>query len=349
MSVADCTLDGVTMTQGRRFARLAAPLHVVGGLAPEAIFSRNGVPAALVATRHLGVGRTAAHLVDSRADAQVLALGRKHAVQGRDDPRLSRKERAMIVRTEEELAACPNRAAPGSLVEDSPDSYHCAACDVTWPAIYEERDLTKCYECHVPGVRIEGFAQETYECLECEAVWHIADGEREMGPPPVWSVDDEPEAAWFEYLDRLYPPVTPEDLAFALAHSARLVVGECLDLEEWGEIRRHPHITDREGFCLDIAGPSWRALTAALRRHCPHGPTRFSILQRVLLLEGILRRGDLADWVTVEKGRRHVHPAVLEVFARTPAHELEESRFADLIRKTASENQSQEMEHDPTE
>ena len=77
---------GVTVATGRTLARLDVPTLVVGGMAPEAIFSRNGVPAALVATRHLGVGRTAAHLVDSRADAQVLTLGRKHAVQGRDDP-----------------------------------------------------------------------------------------------------------------------------------------------------------------------------------------------------------------------------------------------------------------------
>ena len=254
----------------------------------------------------------------------------------------------MTVPTEEDLSTCPSCAAPGICVEESPDSYYCADCDVTWPVIYEEKDLTKCYDCDILGIRLEGFSQETYECLECENTWHIVEGERELGLPDALPRGGESLDAWLERLDSLYPPVEPQGLAFALSLSAQFVIAECLDLDEWDEIRCHPQIADRDGFLLDIAGPSWRTLTDALRRYCQHGPTRFSILGRALLVEGLLRRGDLAEWVTIENGTRHVHPAVLEVFARTPAQELEEGEFAELIRLAARKWPSEEVEHDPT-
>lgn len=244
----------------------------------------------------------------------------------------------------EDLAACPGCASPGIHAEMHRGSTYSPACDLTWPGIYEERDPTRCHICHGSGARLEGFSHGTYECLGCEEVWHIVNGERELGLPDSLPLDDQAGHAWLERLDRRYPPVEPRDLAYALSLSAQLVIAECLDLDEWDEIRCHPGIVDRDGFLLDIAGPSWRALTDALRRRFRHGPTRFSIQERVLLLEGLLRRGALADWVIVENGARHIHPAILEVFAHTPAHELEEGRLAALIRRTAGKEYSCEEE-----
>ena len=244
----------------------------------------------------------------------------------------------------EGLTACPGCASPGIRPQDPHGSTHCPSFDSTWPDLYEERDPTRCYICHVPGVRLEGFFHETYECLRCEEVWHIVNGERELGLPDSLPLDDQAGHAWLERLDRRYPPVEPRDLAYALSLSAQLVIAECLDLDEWDEIRGHPGIVDRDGFLLDIAGPSWRALTDALRRRFRHGPTRFSIQERALWVEGLLRRGTLADWVIVENGARQIHPAVLEVFAHTPAHELEEGKLAALIRRTAGKEYSWEEE-----
>lgn len=215
-----------------------------------------------------------------------------------------------------------------------------------------EDDITLCEECREPGIRLEGFpfAEPLYECTECEEVWHVVASERRPWFPEP-RVTDDLETTIREF-NRIYPPVEPEDLASLLPLSVRLEVLDDMELEAWAESVQHPAFLDERGHLLCVAYEPYRALLDTARERFGPTPTRFSLLARVLGLEGALRNGSLSRWgmppAGAGDGESRIPAAVVEVYARTPAHQLEDRTLARLIGQVTRQMTQREVDDGST-
>jgi len=183
-----------------------------------------------------------------------------------------------------------------------------------------------CPGCEAQGEKLAGFPRDTYECPRCGRIWHVAEGQKVTGFPPIGEADPGDLPYSPATLDFVYPPLQAEDLDFGLTLTGELITAGSVDAAQADDAGwvSPPSLADVEDRLPRVEITSYRAFMNAIRLRYPGARERFSLAERTLLLLGMARRGALGEWAQLDTvgDIRFLHPAVLSVVAATPYTEL---------------------------